>query len=424
VDELNPIVAPTEHTETTPGWMPGIEALRGLAAIAVVCHHLWSLSTMPRFTGAWLLEGFGSWGVDIFFLLSGFLLAEPFWRPGGRPSLPSWYVRRVFRIAPAYYANVALLFVFFAAHAHLFSAIGRRQVVANATFTFWMQPETSTSLGVNGVLWTLSIEMVLYALMPALAILIARRPRIAFAAFMSIGLGWRLIVARQPDLVRGIFFEPGETLDEGIQRLYMSRQFPGILSIFALGIGVRWLVHRGFIKMPSVPLRRFPVATLGVLLIPSLAFLRFVQRGSQYDHWIWFTLFDLTLVMLAVPAILHAARPSRGAIGPVLRAWTWVGERSYGIYLWHFPVILSVYGRGPAMAAPDVTHIVPKVVLVLGLSLALGWASYEMVERPGRQVGQRLISAGLRGRRALRRSQPRVGSIDDHACPQGVDTPS
>ena len=60
-------------------WYPGIEALRGIAALTVVADHAWSLSNQPHFPGYWIVEGFGTFGVDLFFLLSGFLLANTFW---------------------------------------------------------------------------------------------------------------------------------------------------------------------------------------------------------------------------------------------------------------------------------------------------------------------------------------------------------
>jgi len=84
-----------------PTWLPSIEVLRGIAALTVVFHHSWSLSTMPHFTGYKIVEGWGNWGVDLFFVLSGYLLAEFFWRPRARGLVGSFYVRRIFRIAPA-----------------------------------------------------------------------------------------------------------------------------------------------------------------------------------------------------------------------------------------------------------------------------------------------------------------------------------
>lgn len=371
-------------------WLPGIEALRGIAACSVVLHHSWSLGTTPHFPGSWLIKGFGSWGVDIFFLLSGYLLAGYFWSKDRRASVRSFWVRRFFRIAPAYYVNLLVLFLFFAEHHAVFSETGAKQVAGNATFTFWLRPEYSSSFNVNGVLWTLSLEMTLYLLIPLLAFAVARRPWLAMGAMIGAGLGWKLVCARYPHLIDQLFFGAGRP-PEGIARIYLSRQFLGVLPIFALGIGLRWLAHRGRLLIVQRPVQRYPVVTLILLLIPSALLLRTVETGLDYRHWRWFIGWDFTVALLAVPALLHAARPvTEGARSNVLRASNWLGERSYGIYLWHFPLVLSIYGRGPLLHPPDVSPIALKVPLILTLSILLGSASYRLVEQPGREMGRRL----------------------------------
>ena len=171
-------------------WFPGIEVLRGFAATAVVIEHCWDLAqTGPPDTSflAYILLGLGEWGVDLFFLLSGFLLAEFFWAGTGKRSTLEFYVRRFFRIAPAYYFCVAILFLFFAEHSLLFSMVGLKQIGANTTFTQWLWPNTSSNLNVNGSLWTLTIEMMLYAFMPLFAWLIAKRPVVACLSLAGLG---------------------------------------------------------------------------------------------------------------------------------------------------------------------------------------------------------------------------------------------
>ncbi|MGH9181523.1 MAG: acyltransferase family protein, partial [Acidimicrobiales bacterium] len=177
-------------------FMPGIEALRGIAVIAVLICHLWALTTAPLIPGWQVVVGVGQWAVDVFFLLSGFLLVSYFWTDGPRrPSLRNFYVRRIFRIVPAYYLSLAVLFWFMADRAALFSDRGLRQVIANVTFTQWLFPTTSTSLNVNGVYWTLSLEMALYALLPLFAYAIAKRPVLAGAGLIGVCVAYRLYIA-------------------------------------------------------------------------------------------------------------------------------------------------------------------------------------------------------------------------------------
>ena len=116
-------------------------------------------------------------------------------------------MRRVFRIAPAYYANIAILFLFFAAHTRVFSAQGVKQVAANLTFTQYLFPGTASSLNVNGALWTLTIEMMLYLFMPLMAwAMYNPKPYAAFVGMVGIGLAYLTYVAFSGAWLRDLFF--------------------------------------------------------------------------------------------------------------------------------------------------------------------------------------------------------------------------
>ena len=97
--------------------------------MTVVLHHCWSLSNQPglppddRIPLYWVVEGFGLWGVMLFFMLSGYLLADTFWREE-KADLRVYAIRRFFRIAPAYYVCLAILFLFFASTRLTFSEQG------------------------------------------------------------------------------------------------------------------------------------------------------------------------------------------------------------------------------------------------------------------------------------------------------------
>jgi len=363
--------------------------LRGIAALAVVFHHSWSLGTTPRFPGYWVLEGFGTWGVSLFFMLSGFLLADHFWRGARKGRLRTFYVRRVFRIVPAYYLNIAILFLFFAQHDALFSQTGAKQLASNLTFTQFLRPETASNLNVSGVLWTLSIEAILYLAMPILAWFVGRTFGIGALVLMVVGLGYRLYVARAGQGLQDFYFGAGA--EPANARLYLARQFLGVLPLFALGIGLKWLTTRRNLRL------RLPVpswlpsgAMMVVLLVPSVLWLVFIERSSFYTHWVWFTGFDFVLGVLFVPAILYVASPLP-ATTQLDRAAVWLGERSYGLYLWHFPIILSVYGRGPLIAPPNVDPAFWKLLLILALSLAAAHLSWTLLEEPAQRAGRRWV---------------------------------
>jgi len=127
-----------------------------------------------------------------------------------------------------------------------------------------------------------------------------------------------------------------------------------------------------------------------VLLVPSVLWLVFIERSSFYTHWVWFTGFDFVLGVLFVPAILYVASPLP-ATTQLDRAAVWLGERSYGLYLWHFPIILSVYGRGPLIAPPNVDPAFWKLLLILALSLAAAHLSWTLLEEPAQRAGRRWV---------------------------------
>jgi peptidoglycan/LPS O-acetylase OafA/YrhL len=443
-------VSEHQHPGTQKKWLPGIEALRGVAALTVVFHHSWSLSSMPRFPGYWLVEGFGNWGVSLFFMLSGYLLAETFWQER-RADLRVYAIRRFFRIAPAYYVNLTILFLFFARTHQVFSEQGAKQVVASYSFMQYLTPGTSSSLNVNGALWTLTIEMLLYAFLPILALAVRFAPVISLVTIAGIGIGWRALVAFAGDGLREFYF--GTTmLDPGIQSLFIARQFIGALAVFALGIGARWVVvngHADWFYRRAARKSTSAVAILVVLLlmqlfswivdghdakwlggavvivavaiggrwlvvtgravwlsrlvprmnttsfilvstVPSLLLLRWVEEGSNYTNGLFFAAYDFLLMLLMVPALVLAAYPGEFRPSPLRTVSTWLGERSYSIYLWHFPIILAVYERGPFRFGPAPAGYEWRLPLILLLTLVFASVSYHAVERPGMEWGRRL----------------------------------
>jgi peptidoglycan/LPS O-acetylase OafA/YrhL len=374
---------------TASAWLPGIEALRGVAALVVVFHHCWSLTSMPRFAGYWLIEGFGLYGVTLFFLLSGYLLCQYFWQPTASRPLAAYWKRRVFRIVPALYVNLVILFLFFAPHEVLFRRSSIRQLFANLTMTQYLFPETASNLNVNGVLWTLTIELCLYATMPVLALAVARSPKLAIATMITIGSGWRALVALRGDgIVRAYFHKSVDPSFEPIARLFAAQQFWGFLGVFGLGIGLRWFQHVGSPAINWVHRRvGLSLPVLLASLIPSALFLRFIERASNYRHWIWFSLHDVVLAAMLVPALVLAGCQVR-RVSVLMRGAEWLGQRSYGLYLWHFPIVLSVFGRGALVNPPTTTYWLAKVLLIVALSVIAGHVSFVCIERPAQRVGK------------------------------------
>ena len=398
------------HPGTTRTWLSGIEALRGVAAMTVVIHHSWALSIDPlqkrdQFIPLYqIVRGLGLWGVMLFFMLSGYLLADTFWR--SEPAdLRVYGIRRFFRIAPAYYVNVAILFLFFASTGLTFSSIGARQLLAQLTFTQHLFPQTTSSLNVNGALWTLTIEMMLYLLLPAMALLVKKAPWPATIGLILVGLAWQGLVAFHGDWLREVYFgnalppPHGDGVKRTLQSGFIAGQFPGLVGIFALGIMARWLVVHG--KLDAL-YRRLParlgVSSFLVLMLPSIALLYWSGRGTNYYHPLLFTVYDLLLMLVLLPALLLAARPAQFSPSPLRSIGTWLGERSYSIYLWHFPIILAIYERGPGEVLPPAGGYWWRLPAILVTTLVFATVSYRLVERPGMELGRTYAQRFARSR--------------------------
>ncbi len=372
-------------------WFPVIEALRGIAAVGVVIDHCWALADGNPQVGFGLVQGLGTWGVDVFFLLSGYLLCDYFWRKDRRPSIREFYVRRFFRIAPLYYVVVGIVFLFYAPHSELFSGLGLQQVLANATLTQWLFPGTASNLNVDGSIWTLTIEMLLYLTMPFLAWVIGRWPIRGALGLAGLGLGYRLYISLAGGPLADWYWGslPGPGM--GIERLFLVHQFLGVLPLFVLGMFARRIVLYTRLRLLVQRSKRKPsLAVVLVLLVPSILILLGVSRASEYNHWIWFTGFDLAIGVLALPVFVYASRPVVARLGPPMRGAVWVGERSYGLYLWHFPVILSVYGMGAELSPPDLSNLPLRLLAIGVISVVLADVSYRFIELPGRRYGRRL----------------------------------
>ena len=365
--------------------MSGIEILRGVAASTVVVEHTWALTTMPRFWGYHVVEGFGEWGVSLFFLISGYILSDYFWRPRPAWSVRTFWIRRIFRIVPAYYLNVAVLFLFFAPYTLVFSGAGLRQIAANLTFTHWIFPSTASSFNVNGALWTLTIEMTLYLVLPLIAPPMRSRPWSTFVVLFGIGMAYRMYATFSGSALVMYYF--GQHSDQGTAHLFVVRQFLGVLPLFALGMLARRL-QIASAKKRSNPVQKTSLPVLLLLLAPSVGLLEWVEPGLNYSNGPLFVAYEPLLVLLMIPAVVYAGRvgpPSRFFAN---RAALWVGERSYSLYLWHFAIILAVFGRGAETSLPHMTHIWLRVAAIPTGSLAAAAISYSAIEKPARIYGR------------------------------------
>ena len=354
------------------GFIAPIEGLRGVALLLVMVFH-YAVVLDPRFADPWLAAADawlaakvvvrnGMLGVDLFFLITGFLLVLPWLRHAadGRaaPSAGAFYGRRVRRILPAYYVHLLVLFVVLVPllrgleywrhdPAHLFTNLSAHVFLAH-----YLSPVTSASVGVNGALWTLSIEAQFYLVLPLLAPLFARAPWRTALALFATALAWRWSASHSH---------------------FLLTQLPGYLGHFAAGMlaARAWLQWRGQPPSNAATLAWLAIAAGAGVLLWSLH----APGGWLLGDFTW----ALALAALATLVVALVARGVAWA-RPLLanRTLLFVGRVSYSAYLYHLPVILLWNLYAPAVSGSWI--VFPSYVATV---LAIAWLSYRYVELPG-----------------------------------------
>lgn len=359
----------------------GLTAVRGVAALAVVAFHAALLSNVAGHS-IWPGFQYGWAGVDLFFVLSGFLLALPVLRkPEGIATGSFWkgYLkRRVLRIGPPYYAAIAF-------------ALGlpwllRGAGVATQSFTGSSAPATwsdvalhatflhtftqSSFLSLNAAFWTLGVEAQAYLAIPLLAWAATRRRGTwVLGALAASGMVLRFVTYGHP----------------GIDMV--TWQLPGFLPHFAFGVlAARAYVRHGPGK-PAYAALAFTAAALTLVVL--------VPTGVNQA---WDTRFQHTVVRALLAAALAVGVWAAAGVASPSRWFRLVegsGTVSYSLYLTHIPVLEATRAWA---GLPFPLYL----ALAFAVTLAVAVPFYVAFERP--------IVARLRKPRTLARPGPALAA--------------
>jgi peptidoglycan/LPS O-acetylase OafA/YrhL len=351
---------------------PRIKALDGIRTLAVAAVFVYHCEA------GWLPGGF--LGVDMFFVLSGFLITSLLLsecRRSGGIDLIAFWMRRARRLLPAVVLLIAAV-VLAAGIAGLpqLSALRGNAISGLFYFANWHQIYTHVSYFQSfgrppllRHLWSLSVEEQFYLFWPPILLFAYRRGgerRVLQVAIV-------LAVLSAIDLIVLSGFSSVTRIYEGTD----SRA----TTLLVGAIAAMWWSPQ---KMRALARRVPAVAVDGVgLLCVGLLFYLMTSITDNTTGGLWPGL--LATSVLAIGFILSAT-DSRGILNYLLsrRPMVWLGERSYGIYLWHWPVIVmtkdpnSAYGESLQLA-----------LLQAVITIALAAASYAAIERPIRHLGLR-----------------------------------
>jgi peptidoglycan/LPS O-acetylase OafA/YrhL len=368
--------------------LPGLDGLRALAVMAVLLFHL---------DPGWLPGGF--LGVDVFFVVSGFLITTLLIEEGratGRVDLLAFWTRRARRLLPALAVCIPICIVIArVVEVDLLVGIGRQALGALTFSTNWLEiragsdyfDQTAPQLFMN--LWSLAVEEQFYLLWPfALLVLIAlpmSAPR-RVAVVAGIGLASALLMA--------VLYDPAS----GATRVYYGTDthLVGLMLGAALAVarsspGTAW-----WFEGPAWARWQSPAAAVAWATMVALVLV--LDESRDVTFVVGFLLASAATTVV-VAAMVTGGLGGRAMSGPLL---TWVGRRSYGIYLWHWPVIVVV-GLDLPTAPGTSAYLLSRLWCVV-VTLVIADLSFRLVETPVRRHG--FTGAGRRLRARMRTWSP------------------
>jgi len=363
-------------------YIASLTGLRGVAAFGVFLFHyayiydsVWEDLSYPYFGYFLKLPfGIGFAGVDLFFVLSGFLLTLPFARAAQaglpHPRLGHYFRRRVLRVFPAYYAQLAIILAV-GSWFVIWQPLHGRYLVAHLFMFFNLGSEPVSPM--IGLWWTLPVEFGFYLLLPFIAY------------FMKPGR-WLPILAA--GLLLGFLYRVwavAHFIELGPHRVFLAAsQLPGALPLFLLGASGALLAQRASLRGsgPQSPLAADAMFAIGAVL--ALLWLSQMMPVAGTKFWYGHPVMLVAPIALGLPLALMVSGLYRGSrIGRWLLANPvvyFIGLISYSLYLWHFPVLQQIdrYGGEAFAALAPLAKFVINALAVIAVSAA----SYFLFERP------------------------------------------
>ncbi|WP_434655530.1 acyltransferase family protein [Thermoanaerobacterium thermosaccharolyticum] len=349
---------------TNVRYMAGLDGLRAIAVLAVIGYHL-NLSFMQG----------GFLGVSIFFVLSGYLITNIIsseWERSGKVDLKNFWLRRMRRLFPALFIMVVLV----VCYVTLFDS-GRLTSIKGDAITsilyinnWWLifhKVSYFAKFGppsTFGNLWSLAVEGQFYLIWPLVLIISFKYlKKKRYIVFLT------LLLAIASALAMGMLYEPG--MDPS--RVYYGTD----TRVFGLLLGSALALILPSDKLSSNMSRnkRLILDAIGFLSLLSI-FIMFIYV-NQYDTFVYRGGMFLLSVIAAVTIAVSAH--SSSFLGKALGCFPlrWLGARSYGVYLWYFPVLILTT---PAVDTKGINPI--RAILQIFLIILISALSWRYIEDP------------------------------------------
>jgi peptidoglycan/LPS O-acetylase OafA/YrhL len=351
------------------GHIPALDGIRGLAVLMVLVFHIFQVEPAPQQTLARLgyaATRFGQTGVDLFFVLSGFLITGILYdSKGSRRYFLNFYGRRTLRIFPLYY-GFSLVMLVLMPRLLGFPMTGLSWL-SLATFSSNFALAAGTDGGQLGHYWSLAIEEQFYLIWPFFVFSLGRAALMRFCLISMIAAGLlRFVVGTQ-----------------GISAFMLT---PCRIDTLLVGAMLA-LAARGPLGLVEWSRRALLVALAALAVGLPICL---TMRGSG-SAWLQVVKYPLIACLYGAVLVIGVCAPPKSWADRLLsiRLLNRLGKYSYGIYIYHPPIIHAIsWIAALAMANSWLPAGHPglilgiKIALIGGGSYAIAWASWHGFEKP------------------------------------------
>lgn len=359
-------------------YITGFDGLRSLAVIGVILYHL--LPSQMR--GGFL-------GVPVFFVVSGYLITDLLvqeWKQNGKIRLGKFYIRRMKRLYPA----LVTMLIASSAYITLFQRNLLNNLRGNVVSSLlyvnnWWQIEHGLSYfdrfaGESPFthIWSLAVEAQNYLLWPIIFILLMKLVKNRGKIYITVSVA-ALISA----IWMAILFTPGQDPT----RVYYGTDTRLFSILMGSGLAFIWPSTRLKSQIPKQAKKVLNSIGLVSLVLLIAAFL-FLNDGTTFLYYGGMFLISLVCVVLVAITAHPGASLNKWLTNPI---FTWLGKRSYGIYLYQFPIMIF-YEAKFNVADHLVLHTIIEIVLILLITEL----SYRFVEKPMRFFNYRVLFSRLK----------------------------
>ncbi|UIJ69639.1 acetyltransferase (plasmid) [Bacillus cereus] len=354
-------------------YMVGLDSLRGLAIMAVILYHI-NFNWMPG----------GFLGVTVFFVLSGYLITDILvteWRKNKRIDLKEFWFSRARRLLPGMLVMLVITFAWIAIfHSSLLETMRDDSLAALFYVSNWWYIYHKLSYFDNfnqpsplNHFWSLAVEEQFYVVWPFIISL-----GLYYTKKRSRLILWICLGAAFSALAMAILYEPGTDPS----RIYYGTDTRAFSLLIGAALALIW--PSAELTNKIIPKARFILDVVGGIAL--IIILVMFWKTNQYDAF----LYRGGMVILSIATALlvaNLAHPaSRIAKFLRFRPLRWIGVRSYGIYLWHYPILTLT---PPKVNTGDFSLI--RAILQFILIIIIAQISWEFIENPIRQGGLRNI---------------------------------